>query len=229
MSTSSKDNNRSNMEIFYSDYGSDEYEGRTRFHMSEFAPWCSLLVGDKAPLGSDKWEERVKIVVKIVMLEAGYCDLTVYAFPPTMLAAIRANIDEGVDCLPRATMTIPKTPSSDIPAETVVPSAPRRGRRPDQYGGITVKEDPAKFYIQTLKNAIPAEHWFHTEAIAPYEERQMLLMGNVFIQLHSLPWKSTSRPSPRRQQDTRMGSIPEVQANTVARSRQKLADVLLRR
>jgi hypothetical protein len=175
MSTSSKDNSRSNMEIFYNDFGSDEDEGRTSFHMSEFTPCCHLLVGDKTPLGIDTWEERVKIVVKIGMLEAGYCDLTLYGFPTVVLAAIRTNIDKGVDCLPRAAMAIPKTPSSGIPAGTVVLSAPRGGGRPGGQN-ITMKEDPGKYYIQALKNTIPAEHWFYKEAIAPQEERQMLLL-----------------------------------------------------
>jgi hypothetical protein len=47
--------NRTKMHIYYSDYGSDEDEGRIPLHMSDFAPWCRLLVDDKAPLGMEAW------------------------------------------------------------------------------------------------------------------------------------------------------------------------------
>jgi hypothetical protein len=181
--------NRTRLEIYYSDYGRDENKGRTFLHMSEFVPWCRLLVGDKASLGSHVWEDRVRIIVKIVMLEAGYCDGTVSGIPSAMIAVIRANIDKGVVCLAPATTTISETPSSDVPSRAVVLSAPRGGGRFHRSDDITVKEDPAKYYIQALKNAIPAEHWFHTEAIAPHEERQMFLLVDTPDRFCLFPWK----------------------------------------
>jgi hypothetical protein len=86
--------NRTKIHIYYSDYGSDEDEGRTPLHMSDFAPWSRFLVDGKAPFGIEAWEERVKIVVKIVMLEAGYIHGTVSGIPSALLASIRANIDK---------------------------------------------------------------------------------------------------------------------------------------
>jgi hypothetical protein len=72
-------------------------------------------------------------------------------------------------------MTIPETPPSNMATEDVVLPARRVGtyrswRMSDGQNMIELAKEPARYYIQLLRHGIPAEHWFHTQPIAPHEE-----------------------------------------------------------
>jgi hypothetical protein len=90
----SKDH-RTILELHYDDNRSGE-EGHTPLAQSEFVPWCHLFADDEFPVGTLGWEDRLKIVVKIVILEAGYSEATVAWISPELLTSIWNNVDKGL-------------------------------------------------------------------------------------------------------------------------------------
>jgi tryptophanyl-tRNA synthetase len=174
-----KDHNTT-MELHYDDNRSGE-EGHTPFVQSEFVPWCHLVADNKCPVGAPAWEDRLKFVVKIVMLEAGYSEATVSLMPLDLLTAIRRNVEKGLDNPPQVAELGIESPARRIAAPVASPSALDRieeaedGVEPPGLSKPTPRTTTAPHYVKVLRDAIPSEHWFQTRPIAAYEERAITL------------------------------------------------------
>ncbi|KAL1800970.1 hypothetical protein ACET3X_001312 [Alternaria dauci] len=166
-------NHKTLMEIHYDDNRGGE-EGHTPFAQSDFLPWCRV--------GAHEWEERVKRVVKIVMLEAGYSESVVSQIPSSLLTAIRMNLEKGPDSLPPATGLDPGWSTEQVATSLASSSALDLGEElvdSVQRPGVPQpkpRKDPAAYYIKMLRDVIPVEHWFQTLPIPTYEEQGIVLL-----------------------------------------------------
>ncbi|KAI4686759.1 hypothetical protein J4E81_008420 [Alternaria sp. BMP 2799] len=176
-------NHKTTMEVHYEDNRGGDNTDHTPFAQSQFVPWCRLVADDACPLGTAAWEERLKIVIKIVMLEAGYSEATVSGIPADLLTSIRKNVENGLNNVSQAVRARPSIRSSAglIAAPVASASAPRYTVEAKNSIALNrSKPQPQKtaatHYIKVLKDHIPTDHWFQTRPMAAHEERAITLL-----------------------------------------------------
>ncbi|KAI4922886.1 hypothetical protein J4E90_001321 [Alternaria incomplexa] len=174
-------NHKTTMEVHYEDNRGGDNTDHTPFAQSQFVPWCRLVADDACPLGTAAWEERLKIVIKIVMLEAGYSEATVSGIPADLLTSIRKNVEKGLNNVSQAARPSIRSSAGAIAAPAASASAPGHTAEAKDSIALDVskprpQKNTATHYIKVLKDLIPAEHWFQTRPITAHEERAITLL-----------------------------------------------------
>ncbi|KAI4928029.1 uncharacterized protein J4E92_005511 [Alternaria infectoria] len=175
-------NHKTTMEVHYEDNRGGDNTDHTPFAQSQFVPWCRLVADDACPLGTAAWEERLKIVIKIVMLEAGYSEATVSGIPADLLASIRKNVEKGLHNVSQAARPSIYSSAGLIAAPAASASAP--GHTAEGKDSIALHMSRLKSQnmtatncIKALKDVIPAEHWFQTRPMATNIARKVTLLN----------------------------------------------------
>jgi len=174
-------NHKTTMEVHYEDNRGGDNTDHTPFAQSQFVPWCRLIADGACPLGTAAWEERLKIVIKIVMLEAGYSEATVSGIPADLLTSIRKNVEKGLNSVSQAARPSIHSSAGLIAAPSASASAPSRTSEAKDSIALDVskprpQKNTATHYIKVLKDLIPTEHWSQTRPITAHEERAITLL-----------------------------------------------------
>ncbi|KAI4657414.1 uncharacterized protein J4E79_007487 [Alternaria viburni] len=174
-------NHKTTMEVHYEDNRGGDNTDHTPFAQSQFVPWCRLVADDACPLGTAAWEERLKIVIKIVMLEAGYSEATVSGIPADLLTSIRKNVEKGLNNMSQAARSSIYSSAGLIAAPSASASAPRRTAEAKNSIALDMskpqpQKTPVTHYIKVLRDHIPIDHWFQTRPTAAHAERAITLL-----------------------------------------------------
>jgi hypothetical protein len=181
LSTKNDEDHRTILKLHYDDNRGGE-EGYTSFAQSDFVPWCHLFADGEFPVGTLDWEDRLKIIVKIVMLKAEYSEATVAWISPEMLMSIWNNVEKGFYNLPQAPGTDIESSAGQTAASVAPPSVLNHGEeakdsvKPPHMSRPKSHKGPASHYIKVLRHTIPYEHSFQTSPTAAYEERMISLL-----------------------------------------------------
>ncbi|KAI4697028.1 uncharacterized protein J4E84_000153 [Alternaria hordeiaustralica] len=175
-------NNGAALEIHYDDNRGGDETDHTPFAQSQFVPWCRLVANEACPVGTLAWENRLRIVAKIVMLEAGYSDATVASKNTAgdLFASIRRNVEKGLDNLPQ----VPRPSIQPSAGGIAAPTGPSHTVDLTEEAKKTITADTSKpkshgtatNCIKVLKDVIPTEHWFQTRPIATNIARKITLL-----------------------------------------------------
>jgi len=177
-------NNGAALEIHYDDNRGGDETDHTPFAQSQFVPWCRLVANEACPVGTLAWENRLRIVAKIVMLEAGYSDATVASKNTAgdLFASIRRNVEKGLENLPQ----VPRPSIQPSAGSIAAPTGPSHAVDLTEDTRDTIAADVSRLKsqrmtatncIKALKDVIPTEHWFQTRPMATNIARKITLLN----------------------------------------------------